>query len=247
MKYNININQFVLSKTSLDIIDCSILNYIYFYCSSPNKKIEKQRKREENGDCWTWIDFGTLLNDMPLLRIKSKGALTPRIKKIENEGYITTRRDSNQKLFIKLNEKIDELFTDMNGKADELFTDMNGSYSRKRTNNNTIDNNTNNNNYTNNICKQVCEIDKTQELLRLFYENLNPNIKFQNKTLRADAEFLVNHYDFDKLEAMILYIKEHQGEQYFPTITTPTQLRDKMASIINHRNREIKGSKIIKI
>jgi hypothetical protein len=46
---------------------------------------------------------------------------------------------------------------------------------------------------------------------------------------------------------MILYIKEHQGEQYFPTITTPTQLREKMASIINHRNREIKGSKIIKI
>ena len=46
---------------------------------------------------------------------------------------------------------------------------------------------------------------------------------------------------------MILYIKEHQGEQYFPTITTPTQLRDKMTSIINHKNREKKESKIIKI
>ena len=246
MIYNININQKELANSTMDLVDSAILNYLIIVCNSKNENIAEQRVFD-NENIYTPIDFNKIIKNNPLLRIKSKGALTPRIKKIENEGYITTRRDSNQKLFIKLNEKIDELFTDMNGKADELFTDMNGSYSRKRTNNNTIDNNTNNNNYTNNICKQVCEIDKTQELLRLFYENLNPNIKFQNKTLRADAEFLVNHYPLDKLETMILYIKEHQGEQYFPTITTPTQLRDKMASIINHRNREIKGSKIIKI
>jgi len=109
---------------------------------------------------------------------------------------------------------------------------------------------TNNTNINNTNITTLCE-DKPrkdiQELLRLFYENLNPNLKFQNKTLRADAEFLVSHYPLDKLETMILYIKEHQNEQYFPTITTPTQLRDKMASIINHKNREVKGSKIIKI
>ena len=244
MKYNININQLVLSKTSLDIIDCAILDYIYFYCSSTNKKIDKQRKREDNGDCWTWINFETLLKDMPLLRIKSKSALTPRIKRIESEGYITTNRFRNQKLFIKLNEKIDELFIQTNRAVHEYEQLSEKSCSRRRTNNNTI--NINNNTNNNITCEDKPRND-VQELLRLFYENLNPNIKFQNKTLRADAEFLVNHYPLDKLEMMILYIKEHQGEQYFPTITTPTQLREKMASIINHRNREIKGSKIIKI
>jgi hypothetical protein len=76
---------------------------------------------------------------MPLLRIKSSGALTPRIQKIADCGYIQTSRKSNQKLYIKLMDKIDELFIQTNGAvhADEQ------SCSRRRTNNNTIDNNTN--------------------------------------------------------------------------------------------------------
>jgi len=112
-----------------------------------------------------------------------------------------------------------------------------------------LNNNIYNNNINNNI--NITSEDKprndTQELLNMFYENINPNIKFQNKTLRADAEFLVNHYPIEKLQAMILYIKEHQGEQFFPNITTPSQLRDKMAQVINYKKKESKTSKIIKI
>jgi len=241
MKYNININQLVLSKTSLDIIDCAILDYIYFYCSSTNKKIDKQRKREDNGDCWTWINFETLLEDMPLLRIKSKGALTPRIKRIESEGYITTNRFGNQKLFIKLNEKIDELFTQVNRTVHEYEQ-----LSPKAVHDGEPIIILSNNNTNIIPCEDKLRKD-IQELLRLFYENLNPNIKFQNKTLRGDAEFLVKNYPLEKLEAMILYIKDNQGEQYFPNITTPTQLRDKMATIINYKNRNKKSAKIVKI
>jgi len=102
-------------------------------------------------------------------------------------------------------------------------------------------------NNNNTIISEDKPRNNTQELLNMFYENINPNIKFQNKTLRADAEFLVNHYPIEKLQAMILYIKEHQGEQFFPSITTPSQLRDKMAQVINHKKKEFKTSKIIKI
>jgi len=237
MKYNININQLVLSETNLDIIDCAILDYLIFICSSASVKIEKQRKNTENGS-YTWVNFNKLLEDMPLLRIKSKGALTPRLRKIEEEGYISIILEQ-RKLFIKMNDKVDEVFIQMNK---GVHTNEQRC-SPKRTNNNTIDNNTIDNEIT---CEDKPR-NETQELLNIFYENLNPNIKFQNKTLRSDAEFLVSHYPLDKLKAIVLYIKEHQGEQFFPSITTPSQLRDKMAQIINYKNREPKGSKIIKI
>ena len=141
MKFNIRINQKALSKTNLDLFDCAILDYIIFYCSSANEKIEKQRIRNENG-VWTWINYQTLLKDMPLLRIKSSGALTPRIKKIEKEGFFTTLRQGNQKLFIKMNEKADELFIEVNRPIHENKQLSVKSYSRRRTNNNTIYNNT---------------------------------------------------------------------------------------------------------
>jgi hypothetical protein len=58
----------------------------------------------------------------------------------------------------------------------------------------------------------------------------------------------VEKYGLEKLEPMVLYIKQHQSEQYFPTITTPLQLKDKMAQLINHVNQnKNKQPKIVKI
>ncbi len=156
MKYNIDINQLALSKTELDIIDCSILNFIIFICSSKNEKIEKQRK-----DGFTWLDYKYLLQEMPLLKIKSISALTPRIKKIEEAGYVIVDRKEHQKIYIKVTEKIDELFTNMN----RAIHDREQGYSRER-----IDNNTSNNNI------------KNQEYIRPIFElykmRINKNSKF---------------------------------------------------------------------
>ena len=49
-----------------------------------NEKIEEQRI---NG--YTWVDYKKILADNPLLRIKSKGALSKRVKKMEREGVIS--------------------------------------------------------------------------------------------------------------------------------------------------------------
>lgn len=141
MKYNININQLVLSETSLDTIDGAILDYLIFYCNSKNKKIGKQRIIK-NGAIWTWINLKTLLEDMPLIRIKTISSLSVRIKKISNEGYIDTARFGHQKLFVKTNSKTDELFVCTNRYVRARKQLLLESYSSKRTNNNTIDNNT---------------------------------------------------------------------------------------------------------
>jgi hypothetical protein len=108
MKFNININQIVLSQTKLDIIDGAILDYLYYLCSSLSERVQKQRK---NG--YTWVNFSYLMDEMPLLRIRSKSRISERIKKISKEGYLETMREGN-KFYIKLTSKMDELFVKTN-------------------------------------------------------------------------------------------------------------------------------------
>jgi len=114
MKYNININQLVLAETELDLIDAAILDYLITFCNSKNEKIEKRRV-----DGLTPVDYDHLISEMPLLKINSRGALTPRIKKIESAGFIIVKRVNNQNNFICLTSKVDELFTKLNSSVHE--------------------------------------------------------------------------------------------------------------------------------
>ena len=109
MKYTIYINQKELCKTDFDLVDGAILDYLYFICNSKNEKINKQRI---NG--YTWVDYNKILIDNPLLRIKSKGALSRRVKKMEDTGFIKSieRRKNGHKLkYFALTKKSNSLFT----------------------------------------------------------------------------------------------------------------------------------------
>ena len=103
MKYKIIINQIALSKSKLDLVDASILDYLFFMCNSANLKIENQRIKG-----YTWVDFNKIMKDNPLLRIKSKGAITTRIKKLKLNGFIETlekRKNGHKFLYFKLTDK----------------------------------------------------------------------------------------------------------------------------------------------
>jgi len=73
MKYNIFVNQLVLSKTKLDLKDCAILDYLRAFCQTDDKNI-KQLEIKEAGISYnyTWINFNYLIKEMPLLRLKTK-------------------------------------------------------------------------------------------------------------------------------------------------------------------------------
>lgn len=109
MKYNININQLVLADTSLDLSECAILDWLIYFCNSKNQKIESRRK---NG--YTQIDYNLLLEELPLLRVKSKGSLTTKIANLEKEGFIEVNRTTHQSNYVKLTERVDELFSKLN-------------------------------------------------------------------------------------------------------------------------------------
>jgi len=107
MKYNIYVNQKVLSKTNLDLIDGAIIDYLKFLCLSVNKKIDSKRI---NG--FTWIDYKKLLEDNPLLKIKHTSAISRRIQKIKEAGFIQTlekRVNGHKHIYFKVTSMIDLL------------------------------------------------------------------------------------------------------------------------------------------
>jgi len=111
MKYFIQINQIVLSKYKfLDIKEAAILDYLRAWCQADDKKIKQLSIKEEGVEYrYTWINFKHLIQEMPLLRIKDKGAISRRIKKLEKIGFIKTFRAPDMNLYIRLTEKIKEL------------------------------------------------------------------------------------------------------------------------------------------
>ncbi len=110
IQYNININQYELHKTKLDLVDCAILDYLKKFCGVDDKRV-KQLTITEEGKMYqyTWINFNYLIKQMPLLRIKSKSTISSRIQKIERAGFIKTFRAPDRSLYVRLAEKIKDI------------------------------------------------------------------------------------------------------------------------------------------
>lgn len=110
MKYNINLNQKMLIELSPEITlsEAVILDYLYFICNSLNEKIQKQRV-----DGYTWINYKTLLEDLPLLKGRTTTTLTSKINNLEKFGYIKTKivsTETGKYKYIKLQNKIDLIY-----------------------------------------------------------------------------------------------------------------------------------------
>jgi len=124
MKYNININQLALSELSpdMDVNDAAVLDYIINICNSLSDKIDSRRIKDKTGEVWTWVNLQSICDDMPLLRIKSRSSLTPRIARIEKNGFISTQKKrikGHTCLFVKLDGKVDSLFVKLDGPVRE--------------------------------------------------------------------------------------------------------------------------------
>lgn len=150
MKYTILVNQLILSNTTLDLIDCAILDYLLIFCNSQNSKIAKHRF-VENDIVWTWVNFQNLLEDMPLLRIKSKSALSMRIDKLVEEGFIEKLQGEDFRLYVHLLPKAESIVleqaqpvrADEQGKTGFVpkpFVQTNSPFVQTNIHNTTIDN-----------------------------------------------------------------------------------------------------------
>lgn len=87
------------------------------------------------------------------------------------------------------------------------------------------------------------------EVIKLF-EAVDPKNKtyYGNKTQRAACLFLLNEYGFEEVKKYIALLEHTNGMPYFPTITTPVQLRDKWVQLENAVQRkkvDIKKTEVI--
>lgn len=85
MKYNIRINQQAIVKHQLDIdlIDAAILDFFESWVLTGNIV-----KLDDNGITYYWLDYKNLINEMPLLKIKSKDGVYRRIKKMCDQDLL---------------------------------------------------------------------------------------------------------------------------------------------------------------
>jgi hypothetical protein len=99
MKFSIYVNQFGVFNAGLvdktDLVDWALLDYVADW-QLKNKSV----KLDEH----VWINYRTLMDQMPLLKLNSKGAVSNRIAKLKDLGLITTVTDQDLRIYLKVTE-----------------------------------------------------------------------------------------------------------------------------------------------
>lgn len=145
MRYKIEINLQALKelKSRISLEEAVLLDYLYWLCSSVSQEVENMRI-EKDGIKYTWFDYGFYIKETPILRGKSKGTITPKIKNLEKEGFIETILQDGQhggdRKYVRLLPKCDGLFRKLNEVVEKTERD-----SFRKLN---IDNNTSTDNET---------------------------------------------------------------------------------------------------
>jgi hypothetical protein len=112
MKYNIDINQLKFVELAPDLNErhAIILEDIAQLCNSKNRNIAKQR-REINGEKYTWVDFDTVIEDLPILHLKHRSSISRYLSEIANAGFIK-KQNIGDRVFITLTEMYEMLMVE---------------------------------------------------------------------------------------------------------------------------------------
>ena len=110
MKYSISINQLALSKVSptTTLKEAVILDYLVCICSAKSKRIYSKRI-QVGGEYYTWVNYKHLIEEMPLLKFKTNGAVALAIGKLEEAGFLKTHLVNGSKKYVAITEKADSL------------------------------------------------------------------------------------------------------------------------------------------
>jgi hypothetical protein len=102
MKYTISaVNQLGLYHQGfigkVDLIDMALLDYISAW-SLNSRSLKRNNK--------VWINFAHIINEMPVLKLKTKSAISNRIKKLKELSLIETEQDENdQRLYVAVTSR----------------------------------------------------------------------------------------------------------------------------------------------
>jgi len=168
------------------------------------------------------IKQGEFMTSFPHLQDDLKFAMSTIhfwVNKLEELGMIESKK-TNKYTLIKIKNWEDYQDIESQKKANEK-----AKRKLKETNNN--DNNDKND-------KEVITSEETSqinEVFNIFYNTINRNINFGNKTQRKAVEDMVRLQGFEKVKKVAEFACQFHGEPYMPVITTPLQLKDKWSAL----------------
>ena len=84
-------------------------------------------------------------------------------------------------------------------------------------------------------------------LLLKEFEEINPTINYGNKTERKTLEELIKKWGYEKTLNTIKFAVSVQGKKYSPTITKPTQLKNKMGELLVFHKKQSGNPVIVSI
>jgi len=108
MKYFITINQRAIIENGLDqktdITDWVIIDYLkdWFFSGGAKRKTFNEKE-------YVWINYAKLIEDLPLINIKSKSGITKRIKKLVDLELIEDFNINENTKYIRITEKCTEI------------------------------------------------------------------------------------------------------------------------------------------
>lgn len=224
MKYTITINQKALVELapSLDLVDCAILDYVYHLCASPSEAVGKQRVTNDAGT-WTWVNYGHLMADMPLLRIKSGGAISKRVQALQAAGFIDSMKGKGFRLYVRMLPLIDSAFTETKASVRTGESQL----SPRRKNQDTSNQDTSISPGVRAANAEVGEVIKA-------FEDVHPKAStwYKNTTQRKAAQGLLDAMGYAKTLAIVKAIPKLLSMPYCPkSITTPHELLENLPKL----------------
>lgn len=170
--------------------EAAILDYIIFICRSMNKKVVAKRKNWK-----TWVDYGKLIEDMPLLHLKSTGSISKKIDKLVEYWYLE-KTLYDRKAYLDMTEMVDKLFLSGN---DVVAQKKQRRFSQE-TNNTTKDNS---NNIINNVFNYRLE------------QNIKQHRKLSSK-IKSSIKRKLKEFTEDEIkEAIETYSKVYHNKKCF--------------------------------
>lgn len=213
----------------------------YHKTLKPNAKLlygEITALCNEKGFCWASNAYFAQLYEV------QNTTISEWITSLKDTGFLEIMIDQkkgNQRQIYLTNyhDPIGKKPKTSSGKAEDLSTAESEDPLREKPKHNNTENNTVINNTD--ISPSAKQPDDIRKVFDIFYRTINPNINFGHKPNRAAAEWLVKKYGLEKTLEAARYAVSVYSETYAPNIATPSQLKDKMPSLIKHK---LKGSKV---
>ena len=220
------VHLFEISDAKIYGVECAVILYNLKFWLRKNLASEKNLNKKD-GKTYVWT-FNSVKSWSKLFPYLTENQIRRCLEKLEKDGAIITgefnkTKYDRTKWYTTCEFEVYELadLPNQSGIIDEPIPDIN------------TDINTDNEQFADKSASLISQVIKEME-------SIDPKNKnyYGNKTQRAACQFLIDNYSYEKVIERIQIIPSLKTSvPYFPSITTPCELRDKWQKAVDSVNR----------